>query len=240
MLEIRDLHSGYGRVPVLRGISLTVAAGELVLVLGANGAGKSTLLRTVAGFLKPYQGSVLLDGQDVTGQSPEDIVHRGMRLVLDGHRVFPELSVADNIRLGAAIAGEKGMFAEKREQVLDMFPVLREKLRQQARDLSGGQQQMLALAQAFVSQPKMLLVDEPSLGLAQMLIPPILAFLRQWAMQGTAILIVEQQIDIALSVADRAVVIERGEVKLSGTAAELKANERVREIYLGVTGDTAA
>jgi branched-chain amino acid transport system ATP-binding protein len=240
MLEIRDLHSGYGRVPVLRGISLTVAAGELVLVLGANGAGKSTLLRTVAGFLKPYQGSVLLDGQDVTGQSPEDIVHRGMRLVLDGHRVFPELSVADNIRLGAAIAGEKGMFAEKREQVLDMFPVLREKLRQQARDLSGGQQQMLALAQAFVSQPKMLLVDEPSLGLAQMLIPPILAFLRQWATQGTAILIVEQQIDIALSVADRAVVIERGEVKLSGTAAELKANERVREIYLGVTGVTAA
>ena len=240
MLEIRDPHSGYGRVPVLRGISLTVAAGELVLVLGANGAGKSTLLRTVAGFLKPYQGSVLLDGQDVTGQSPEDIVHRGMRLVLDGHRVFPELSVADNIRLGAAIAGEKGMFAEKREQVLDMFPVLREKLRQQARDLSGGQQQMLALAQAFVSQPKMLLVDEPSLGLAQMLIPPILAFLRQWATQGTAILIVEQQIDIALSVADRAVVIERGEVKLSGTAAELKANERVREIYLGVTGVTAA
>jgi branched-chain amino acid transport system ATP-binding protein len=240
MLEIRDLHSGYGRVPVLRGISLTVATGELVLVLGANGAGKSTLLRTVAGFLKPYQGSVLLDGQDVTGQSPEDIVHRGMRLVLDGHRVFPELSVADNIRLGAAIAGEKGMFAEKREQVLDMFPVLREKLRQQARDLSGGQQQMLALAQAFVSQPKMLLVDEPSLGLAQMLIPPILAFLRQWATQGTAILIVEQQIDIALSVADRAVVIERGEVKLSGTAAELKANERVREIYLGVTGVTAA
>jgi branched-chain amino acid transport system ATP-binding protein len=132
------------------------------------------------------------------------------------------------------------MFAEKREQVLDMFPVLREKLRQQARDLSGGQQQMLALAQAFVSQPKMLLVDEPSLGLAQMLIPPILAFLRQWATQGTAILIVEQQIDIALSVADRAVVIERGEVKLSGTAAELKANERVREIYLGVTGVTAA
>ena len=240
MLEIRDLHSGYGRVPVLRGISLTVAAGELVLVLGANGAGKSTLLRTVAGFLKPYRGSVLLDGHDVTGQSPEDIAHRGMRLVLDGHRVFPELSVADNIRLGAAIAGEKGMFAEKREQVLAMFPVLREKLRQQARDLSGGQQQMLALAQAFVSQPKMLLVDEPSLGLAQMLIPPILTFLRQWAMQGTAILIVEQQIDIALSVADRAVVIERGEVKLSGTAAELKANERVREIYLGVTGDTAA
>ncbi len=240
MLEIRDLHSGYGRVPVLRGISLTVAAGELVLVLGANGAGKSTLLRTVAGFLKPSQGSVLLDGQDVTGQSPEDIAHRGMRLVLDGHRVFPELSVADNIRLGAAIAGEKGTFAEKREQVLDMFPVLREKLRQQARDLSGGQQQMLALAQAFVSQPKMLLVDEPSLGLAQMLIPPILAFLRQWAMQGTAILIVEQQIDIALSVADRAVVVERGEVKLSGTAAELKANERVREIYLGVTGVTAA
>ena len=238
MLEVRDLHSGYGRVPVLRGISLSVAAGEIVLVLGANGAGKSTLLRTIAGFIKPYQGAVLLDGRDVTGQSPEDIARRGMRLVLDGHRVFPELSVADNIRLGAAIGGEKGAFAEKREQVLDMFPVLREKLRQQARDLSGGQQQMLALAQAFVSQPKMLLVDEPSLGLAQMLIPPILGFLKQWAEQGTAILIVEQQIDAALSVADRAVVIERGEVKLAGAAAELKANERVREIYLGVADET--
>jgi branched-chain amino acid transport system ATP-binding protein len=238
MLEVRDLHSGYGRVPVLRGISLTVAAGEIVLVLGANGAGKSTLLRTIAGFIKPYRGAVLLEGQDVTGRSAEDVARRGMRLVLDGHRVFPELTVADNIRLGAAIAGEKGAFPEKREQVLGMFPVLREKLRQQARDLSGGQQQMLALAQAFVSQPKMLLVDEPSLGLAQMLIPPILAFLRQWAQEGTAILIVEQQIDTALAVADRAVVIERGEVKLAGAAAELKADERVREIYLGVTDET--
>jgi branched-chain amino acid transport system ATP-binding protein len=234
MLEIRGLSSGYGRVPVVRDVSLSVAAGEIVLILGANGAGKSTLLRTTGGFIKPYQGSVLLGGQEMVGLAPEEIARRGMRLVLDGHRVFPELSVADNIRLGAAIRGGKLPFDALADEVLNMFPVLRGKLRSQARDLSGGQQQMLALAQAFVAQPKVLLCDEPSLGMAQALIPPILDFLRRWAEQGTAILIVEQQIDLALSVADRAIVLERGEIKLSGTAAELKSDRRVQEIYLGL------
>jgi branched-chain amino acid transport system ATP-binding protein len=235
MLEIKNLHAGYGRVPVLRDISLTVAPGEIVLVLGANGAGKSTLLRTAAGFIRPYSGSVLLGGTEVTGLSPETIVRRGLRLVLDGHRVFPELTVADNIRLGAAARGGSSSFEAITAPVFEVFPILREKLHSEARDLSGGQQQMLALAQAFVGQPKVLLCDEPSLGLAQALIPPILAFLRKWAEQGTAILIVEQQIEIALSVADRAVVMEGGEIRLSGTAAELKADRRVQEIYLGLT-----
>jgi branched-chain amino acid transport system ATP-binding protein len=239
MLEIIALHAGYGRVPVLRGIDLAVSAGEIVLVLGANGAGKSTLLRTAAGFIKPYQGRIMLDGEDVTGLAPEEIARLGMRLVLDGHRVFPELSVADNIRLGAALRGRAVPFDRLSEQVLGIFPVLREKLRSAARDLSGGQQQMLALAQAFVAQPKVLLCDEPSLGIAQALIPPILNFLKDWARQGTGILIVEQQIDIALSIADRAVVIERGEVRLAGTAAELKRDKRVQEIYLGVAGEEA-
>jgi branched-chain amino acid transport system ATP-binding protein len=237
VLEITALHAGYGRVPALRGIDLAVGAGEIVLVLGANGAGKSTLLRTVAGFIKPYRGRITLDGEDVTGLAPETIARRGMRLVLDGHRVFPELSVADNIRLGAAVRGRAVPFARLSEQVLAIFPVLREKLRSPARDLSGGQQQMLALAQAFVAQPKVLLCDEPSLGIAQALIPPILAFLKDWARQGTGILIVEQQIDVALSVADRAIVIERGEVRLAGTASELKRDKRVQEIYLGVAGE---
>jgi branched-chain amino acid transport system ATP-binding protein len=234
MLEIRNLHAGYGRVPVVRDVSLTVAPGEIVLVLGANGAGKSTLLRTAAGFIKPYSGHVSLDGAEVTGLAPEAIVRRGLRLVLDGHRVFPELTVADNIRLGAAARGADGSFEAVTAPVFEVFPILREKLRSEARDLSGGQQQMLALAQAFVAQPKVLLCDEPSLGLAQALIPPILAFLRKWAEQGTAILIVEQQIEIALSVADRALVMEGGEIRLSGTAAELKADRRVQEIYLGL------
>lgn len=239
MLEIRDLRSGYGRVPVLHDVNVTVRAGEIVLILGANGAGKSTLLRTAAGFIKPYQGSVRLDGQEMVGLAPETIARKGMRLVLDGHRVFPELSVADNIRLGAAIRDDRPSFDELARQVLDMFPMLRGKLRSPARDLSGGQQQMLALAQAFVAQPKVLLCDEPSLGLAQALIPPILEFLRSWAQQGTAILIVEQQIDVALSVADRAVVLERGEIKLSGTAADLKNDRRVQEIYLGISAEAS-
>lgn len=234
MLRIEALHAGYGRVPVLHGIDLSVAAGEIVLVLGPNGAGKSTLLRTVCGFIKPTRGRIHLDGRDIAGLAPEEITRRGMRLVLDGHRVFPELSVRDNIRLGAAFRGGQPDFEAIAGPALEMFPILREKLLAPARDLSGGQQQMLALAQAFAAQPRVLLCDEPSLGIAQALIPQILGFLRRWAALGTAIVIVEQQIDSALAVADRAVVMERGEVRLSGTAAELKRDARVHAIYLGL------
>jgi branched-chain amino acid transport system ATP-binding protein len=234
MLEIGGIHAGYGRVPVLRDINLTVAPGEIVLILGLNGAGKSTLLRCVCGFIRPTAGQVKLDGTDVTGMLPEEIARRGMRLVLDGHRVFPELSVRDNIRLGSAFHGRRPDFEEMAAPALDMFPILRQKLHAPARDLSGGQQQMLALAQAFVAQPKVLLCDEPSLGIAQALIPPILDFLKQWAARGTAVVIVEQQIDSALAVADRAVVMERGEIRLSGTAEDLRRDDRVRAIYLGL------
>lgn len=234
MLEITDLHAGYGRVPVLRGIDLQVAAGEIVLVLGANGAGKSTLLRTAAGFIRPQRGTIRFDGADITGLAPEETARRGLRLVLDGHRVFPDLSVFDNIRLGAALRGRGQPIERLADEVMEVFPVLRQKLRSAARDLSGGQQQMLALAQAFVAQPKVLMCDEPSLGIAQALIAPILDFLKRWADRGAGILIVEQQIDVALSVADRAVVVERGEIKLSGTADALKRDPRVQQIYLGI------
>jgi branched-chain amino acid transport system ATP-binding protein len=235
MLEVRNLHAGYGRVPILHDVSLEVRPGEVVLVLGGNGAGKSTLLRSIVGFVKPTRGSVLLDGRDITGQSPESNAREGLRLILDGHRVFPELSVADNIRLGAAVRADGGDFEMLAGPVLDFFPILRDKLRSAARDLSGGQQQMLALAQAFVARPAVLLCDEPSLGLAQALIPPILEFLKNWARQGVAVLIVEQQIDVALSIADRAVVIERGAITLAGTAQELKGDRRVQDIYLGLS-----
>ena len=234
MPEVSGLHAGYGRVPVLHGIDLAVRPGEIVLVLGPNGAGKSTLLRSICGFIKPTQGSVRLDGDDVTGLAPEEITRRGMRLVLDGHRVFPELSVRDNIRLGAAFRGGRPDFEQMAAPALEMFPILREKLLAPARDLSGGQQQMLALAQAFAAQPKVLLCDEPSLGIAQALIPPILEFLRRWAERGTAVVIVEQQIDSALAVADRALILERGEIRLSGTAEDLKRDARVHAIYLGL------
>ncbi len=230
MLEVRGLHAGYGRVPVLRGVDISVAPGEIVLVLGPNGAGKSTLLRSIAGFIRPSAGDVRLRGESILGSAPETLVGRGLRLVLDGHRVFPELTVADNIRLGERDRREA---ARLTEEVLAVFPVLRQKYQARARDLSGGQQQMLALAQAFVAQPAVLMCDEPSLGIAQALIPPILDFLRGWARQGTAVLIVEQQIAVALAMADRAVVLERGQCVLAGTADELRRDRRVQEIYLG-------
>jgi branched-chain amino acid transport system ATP-binding protein len=238
MLEVQALHAGYGRVPVLHDVSLSVRPGEIVLVLGGNGAGKSTLLRAIAGFLRPTRGRVTLDGRDITGQAPETTARQGLRLVLDGHRVFPDLSVADNIRLGGVARRARVDFETLAGPVLEFFPILREKLRSPARDLSGGQQQMLALAQAFVARPSVLLCDEPSLGLAQSLVPPILDFLRGWARQGVAVLIVEQQIDLALSIADRALVIERGAITLSGTARELKDDPRVQDIYLGVSRDS--
>jgi branched-chain amino acid transport system ATP-binding protein len=231
MLEVVALNAGYGRIPVLYGIDLTIAPGEIVLVLGPNGAGKSTLLRTLAGFIKPSSGTIRLHGRDIAGKSPEKLVAAGLRLVLDGHRVFPELSVADNIRLGERNRREALRLTD---EVLTIFPVLRDKFRVRARDLSGGQQQMLALAQAFVAQPSVLMCDEPSLGLAQALIPPILNFLRGWARLGTAILIVEQQIDFALATADRAIVIERGRCVLAGKANDLRKDRRVQEIYLGL------
>jgi branched-chain amino acid transport system ATP-binding protein len=240
MLEVRGLHSGYGRVPVLRGIDLDVRPGEVLLVLGSNGAGKTTLLRTLAGFLTPTQGTIRLDGHDIAGMQPNRVAQLGLRLVLEGHRVFPELSVADNVRLGRIIGHKAAGFEGRVEQVLTMFPMLRQKYRQQARDLSGGQQQMLALAQAFVARPAVLLCDEPSLGLAQALIPPILEFLRSWAANGTGIVIVEQQIELALGYADRAVVLEQGEVRLRGSAAELSRDPRVTQIYLGLAGETVA
>lgn len=223
MLEIANLHSGYGNVPVLRDVSLGVQAGEILLVVGDNGAGKSTLLRTIGGLLRPYQGSIRLDGREIGGMKPEDIARLGLRLVLDGHRVFPEISVWDNLRLGAALRRDRSGFRQAVDEVFEVFPILQQRLSQPARDLSGGQQQILALGQAFVAQPRVLLSDEPSLGLAQALMPPILGFLKRWAAKGTAIVIVEQHIDIALPVADRAVVVERGRIKLACAAGELRA-----------------
>jgi branched-chain amino acid transport system ATP-binding protein len=222
MFEARDLCSGYGSVPVLRSVNLSVDAGQIMLIVGENGAGKTTLLRTLGGFVAPTSGSVMLDGVDLTGLAPETMPDKGLRLVLDGHRVFPEISVLDNLRLGATRRVSKADFATAIEDVFSMFPILKEKLRIHARNLSGGQQQMLALGQAFVAQPKVLLCDEPSTGLAQALLPTILEFLRRWAQRGTAVVIVEQHIRIALPVADRVLLMERGEVTMDSAAGEFE------------------
>jgi branched-chain amino acid transport system ATP-binding protein len=223
VLEVKNLHAGYGIVPVLEDVSLSCRSGEILLIGGENGAGKSTLMRAIAGFNKPDKGEVLLDGRPLQGMAPEAIAQAGLRLVLDGHRVFPELSVYDNLRMGAAArAGDRAGFAVAVDEIYSVFPILKEKQKKYARDLSGGQQQMLALGQAFVAQPKVLLCDEPSMGLAQALLPPILAFLRRWAETGTAVVIVEQHLQVTAPYADRAMIIERGKVKLSCAASELE------------------
>jgi branched-chain amino acid transport system ATP-binding protein len=227
MLEAKALCAGYGSVPVLRDISFAIAPGEIMLIVGENGAGKTTLLRTLGGFIVPTSGSVTLGDEDITGLRPEAMPDKGLRLVLDGHRVFPGLSVLDNLRLGATHRITKTGFAKAIEDVFAMFPVLQQNLRVRSRDLSGGQQQMLALGQAFVAQPKVLLCDEPSTGLAQALLPGILEFLRRWAQRGTAIVIVEQHIRIALPVADRVLLMERGEVTSNSDAAEFERNYAV-------------
>lgn len=221
ILDIQNLHSGYGTIPVLRDVSFSVASGEILLVAGENGAGKSTLLRTIAGFLKPSEGNIRLAGEDVPGMKPEILAAKGLRLVLDGHRVFPDISVWDNLRLGGSLQRDRKEFDDAVGRVFSVFPILKERLKQPARNLSGGQQQMLALGQAFVARPKVLLCDEPSLGLAQALLPTVLGFLRDWAKTGTAVVLVEQHLEIALPMADRALLIDRGEVKFTGTAPEL-------------------
>lgn len=222
MLEVVNLHAGYGIVPVLEDVSLSVRAGEILLIGGENGAGKSTLMRAIAGFNRPTRGDVLLAGRPLQGMAPENIAKAGLRLVLDGHRVFPELSVFDNLRMGAAARpGDRAGFDAAVEEIYSIFPILKEKQRKYARDLSGGQQQMLALGQAFVAQPKVLLCDEPSMGLAQALLPQILSFLRRWAETGTAVVIVEQHLQVTAPYADRAMIVERGKVKFECPAAEL-------------------
>ena len=224
MLEVRSLHAGYGTVPVVRGVSLKAEPGKILLVGGENGAGKSTLMRSIAGFIKPSQGEIWFDGHLMNGMAPENIAKAGLRLVLDGHRVFTELSVYDNLRMGAAARkGDRAGFDSAVEEIYEVFPILKEKHRAYARDLSGGQQQMLALGQAFVAKPKVLLCDEPSMGLAQLLMPQILAFLRRWAETGTAVIIVEQHLAMTAPYADDIMIIERGEIKEAFPAHELAA-----------------
>lgn len=222
MLEVQSLHAGYGTVPVVRGVSLRADPGRILLVGGENGAGKSTLMRAIAGFNRPSAGQVLLDGRPLNGMAPERIAQSGLRLVLDGHRVFTELSVFDNLRMGAAARpGDRAGFAQAVEEIYEVFPILKQKHRAYARDLSGGQQQMLALGQAFVAKPRVLLCDEPSMGLAQSLMPQILAFLRRWAETGTAVIIVEQHLAMTAPYSDRVMIIERGQVKFECPTAEL-------------------
>lgn len=232
MLEIRDLHVYYGQIHAIKGISLAVAQGEIVALLGNNGAGKTTTLRTISGLLRPRTGQVLLEERVINGLPPHEIVAQGVAHSPEGRKVFNRLTVTDNLEMGAYLRGDSAI-REDMERVFDLFPRLRERRLQVAGTLSGGEQQMLAIGRALMARPRILLLDEPSMGLAPILVEQIFETVADINRQGTTILLVEQNASIALSVAHRAYVLETGAVALSGAAAELSEHPEVQRAYLG-------
>lgn len=234
-LAAERLCAGYGRITVLRDVSLHVAEGEAVTLIGANGAGKSTLLKAVVGLLRPVSGTVSLFGEDVTGMPPERLVRRGLAMVPEGRMLFGPMTVAENLALGAFSrgAGPRVSPTQDLEAAFELFPVLRERLTQPAATLSGGEQQMLAVARALMSRPRILLLDEPSLGLAPKVIAEIFGALEALRAKGLTILLVEQDAKVALRHCDRGYVMRTGSVVLEGSSAELLDNDDVRLIYLG-------
>jgi branched-chain amino acid transport system ATP-binding protein len=234
LLEVRDLHVHYGGIHALKGVSFTVEAGAIVTLIGANGAGKTTTLRAISGLVKPSAGSVVLGGQPITGLAAHAIVARGMAHVPEGRGIFANLSVDENLQLGAFLRRDPAQVAKDLERALGLFPRLRERLGQNAGTLSGGEQQMLAIARALLARPRLLLLDEPSLGLAPQMVQLIFQILRTIAAEGTTILLVEQNAHMALRVAATAHVLEVGALKASGPAAELARDDQIRRAYLGV------
>ena len=233
MLEVEALESRYGRIPALKGVDIHVGQGELVALVGANGAGKTTLLRALSGVQPVSAGRVRFEGVDITYAAPEKRVRLGIVQVPEGRQVFAPLSVEDNLRLGAYLRS-KSQAAETRERVYAMFPVLKDKRREAAGMLSGGQQQMLAIGRALMAEPRLLLLDEPSMGLAPKLVEEIFACVCALKEASTTLFLVDQNARAALAVADRAYVLETGRVVLAGSGAELMENEQVKEAYLGL------
>ena len=232
LLEISNLHVYYGAIHALKGISLTVEAGEVVTLIGANGAGKSTTLRTLSGLLRPREGRVTLEGQDLTRLRPEEIVRLGLCHVPEGRRIFPNLTVRENLEMGAYTRKDGGV-KDDMERILETFPRLRERITQVAGTLSGGEQQMLAMGRALMGRPRVLLLDEPSLGLAPFMIQEIFRIIREINAAGTTILLVEQNARMALAAARTGYVLETGRVVLQDTGAALLDNPEVRKAYLG-------
>ena len=231
-LELRGVEAGYGGALAVQGVSLTVPPGSIVTLLGPNGAGKSTTLRVAAGLIRPRAGEILLDGERLDGLPADAVVRRGLALVPERRELFPSLPVLENLSLGAHTRRDRAAIAEDLEMCFTLFPRLKERRAQPARTLSGGEQQMVAIARGLMSRPRYLLLDEPSLGLAPLLIEEIFRKLIEIRARGTAILLVEQNAAAALEVADRGYVIETGQIRLEGTAAELAADDAVRETYL--------
>ena len=235
MLEVEDVHIYYGQIHALKGVSLTVEKEEIVTLIGANGAGKSTLLKTTSGLLRPRQGSIRLAREDLTQCAPHEIVTKGVVQVPEGRRIFGRLTVTENLEMGAFTVFDQKLIKKNLERVFDLFPRLKERYNQVAGTLSGGEQQMLATGRALMANPRVLLMDEPSMGLAPVLVDSIFETIRRLHAEGTTILLVEQNARMALQVAGRGYVLQSGTVLLSDTAENLRQNETVREAYLGET-----
>jgi branched-chain amino acid transport system ATP-binding protein len=234
ILELQDVHAYYGHVHALKGVSLTVGQGEIVALIGANGAGKSTTLRAVSGLLKPREGDIKISGRSILGVPAHQVVYMGVSHSPEGRKIFPTLSVNENLNMGAyTLGGAKAKIEEHREKVFELFPRLRERRNQLAGTLSGGEQQMLAIGRALMIRPKLLLLDEPSLGLAPLLVKTIFDTVREINKTGMSILLVEQNARAALRLATTGYVLETGNIVLSGRAGSLLADERVRKAYLG-------
>ncbi|MGJ7919347.1 ABC transporter ATP-binding protein [Neobacillus sp. LXY-4] len=233
MLKVDNINVYYGNIQALKGVSLEINQGEIVTLIGANGAGKSTLLKTISGLLKPKQGEILYENVSLGGKPAQTVVKRGISHVPEGRRVFANMSVEENLELGAFLRNDKAGIQEDFEKVFHLFPRLKERSKQQAGTLSGGEQQMLAMGRAMMARPKLLLLDEPSMGLAPILVKTIFNIIKQINKDGTTILLVEQNANMALSIANRAYVIETGRVVLSGTAEELNASDQIKSAYLG-------
>ena len=232
-LEIRDLHVSYGGIRALKGIDLTVEEGQIVTLIGANGAGKSTTLRAISGLQKPQSGSILYGGEELVGLPAKEIVRRGIIHVPEGRRVFPDMTVAENLKIGAFLRKDKDGIASDMDYVYSLFPRLKERSWQPAGTLSGGEQQMLAVGRALMSRPKVLRMDEPSLGLAPLSVKDIFSIIRRVNADGITVLLIEQNANAALRIADYGYVLETGVIALTGTGEELLRNESVREAYLG-------
>ncbi|MCT1391435.1 ABC transporter ATP-binding protein [Peribacillus frigoritolerans] len=233
MLKIEDINVYYGNIQALKGVSMEINEGEIVTLIGANGAGKSTLLKTISGLLKPKQGKVLFEGDTIGGKAAQAIVKLGISHVPEGRRVFANMTVAENLELGAYLRKDKDGIHKDMEKVYELFPRLLERIRQQAGTLSGGEQQMLAMGRALMAKPRLLLLDEPSMGLAPLLVKQIFNIIQEISESGTTILLVEQNANLALSIADRAYVVETGRIVLSGNAEELTSSEEIKMAYLG-------
>lgn len=232
ILKVEDINVYYGAIHAIHGVSFDVSEGEIVTLIGANGAGKSTILQTVSGLLRSRTGSITFEGKNISNIPPNKVVKMGLAHVPEGRRIFQQMTVLENLQMGAFTQPKSGVEADL-EEVFTQFPRLKERIKQVAGTLSGGEQQMLAIGRALMSHPKLLMLDEPSMGLAPILVEQIFEIIKSLHKAGTTILLVEQNAQMALSVADRAYVLETGEITLTGTGDELRKSDRVRKAYLG-------